>query len=64
MGNLAAQDQPELKIHGAEKPGLWQLVAVGFIILPYTTGKVRVHGCTLTRKISGLSDEYPVRKRH
>ncbi|KAL6573886.1 Chaperone protein dnaJ 50 [Orobanche hederae] len=32
----------ELQIKGAEKPSVWQLVAIRFILLPYTLGKVTV----------------------
>ena len=66
-GHLSAQDQPELKIHGAEKPGLWQLVATGFILLPYTTGKVRYRPhCSVDAPTQGMlhvyltSIQYPV----
>ena len=31
----------ELEIKGAEKPSLWKLVGVRFLLLPYTIGKVR-----------------------
>lgn len=31
----------DLQIKGAEKPSIWQLLGVRFILLPYTIGKVR-----------------------
>lgn len=30
----------DLQIQGAEKPSMWSLVAVQFLLLPYTIGKV------------------------
>ena len=32
----------DLQIKGAEKPSMWELLAVRFILLPYTIGKVRM----------------------
>ena len=32
----------DLQIKGAEKPSTWELLAVRFILLPYTIGKVRM----------------------
>lgn len=31
----------DLQINGAEKPSLWGLVGVGFVLLPYTLSKVK-----------------------
>ena len=31
----------ELQIKGAEKPSIWELLGIRFILLPYTIGKVR-----------------------
>lgn len=31
----------DLQIKGAEKPSIWELFGVRFILLPYTIGKVR-----------------------
>lgn len=33
----------DLQITGAEKPSVWKLIGVRFILLPYTLGKVRAH---------------------
>lgn len=30
----------ELQIKGAEKPSIWALLGIRFILLPYTIGKV------------------------
>ena len=30
----------ELQIKGAEKPSIWELVGVRFVLLPYTIAKV------------------------
>lgn len=32
----------DLQIKGAEKPSIWQLIGVRFVLLPYTIGKVRI----------------------
>lgn len=32
----------DLQIKGAEKPSIWQLIGVRFVMLPYTIGKVRI----------------------
>lgn len=32
----------DLQIKGAEKPSMWQLIGVRFVLLPYTIGKVRI----------------------
>lgn len=40
----------DLQIKGAEKPSIWQLLGVRFILLPYTIGKVR-------KKCSSISTE-------
>ena len=32
----------ELQIKGAEKPSIWELIGVRFVLLPYTIGKVRI----------------------
>ncbi|XWS12797.1 hypothetical protein CRYUN_Cryun37aG0121000 [Craigia yunnanensis] len=40
----------ELDIKGAEKPSIWELIAVRFILLPYTIGKLLLWcGCWLWR---------------
>ncbi|XP_022716054.1 chaperone protein dnaJ 50-like isoform X1 [Durio zibethinus] len=40
----------ELDIKGAEKPSIWELVGVRFILLPYTIGKLLLwHGCWFWR---------------
>lgn len=33
----------DLQIQGAEKPSMWNLVAVQFLLLPYTIGKVCIY---------------------
>lgn len=33
----------DLQIQGAEKPSMWSLVAVQFLLLPYTIGKVCIY---------------------
>ena len=33
----------ELQIKGAEQPSMWDLLAVRFVLLPYTIGKVKFH---------------------
>lgn len=35
----------ELQIKGAEKPSLWELLAIRVILLPYTVGKVTCYTC-------------------
>lgn len=32
----------ELDIKGAQKPVIWELIGVHFVLLPYTIGKVRL----------------------
>jgi DnaJ family protein C protein 25 len=37
---LEISKELELQITGAEKPSLWRLLGIRFILLPYTIGKV------------------------
>ncbi|PSR98437.1 Chaperone protein like [Actinidia chinensis var. chinensis] len=40
----------DLQIKGAEKPSMWELLAVRFILLPYTIGKLLIwHACWIWR---------------
>lgn len=37
----------ELQIKGAEKPSVWELLCIRFLLLPYTVGKVSEVPCVL-----------------
>ncbi|KAJ7946243.1 Chaperone protein dnaJ 50 [Quillaja saponaria] len=40
----------ELQINGADKPSVWELIGVRFVLLPYTIGKLLLwHGCWFWR---------------